>query len=182
MEFKGALVAARGMLANPWVNNGLTFVGGGIQAVAGWFVGTVTAPTGIGAVAGGVIAVQGAASAGVAAGNLINLARGVTPVVNNSGIVGLGTSIVTLGTSSKQTNNIALATDMGLSLFACGVGTVSGNQAILSKTSALTLNNHILDTTFGAGKWLPIMRSPSAIENTTNIFGASSNVASAYDK
>ncbi|RQW85782.1 MAG: hypothetical protein EHM79_11040 [Geobacter sp.] len=182
MEFKGALVSARGMLANPWVNNGLTLVGGGVQAAAGLFIGTVTSPTGIGAVAGGVIAVQGAASASVALGNLVNLAMGVTPVVNNTGIVGLGTSIVTLGTSSKETNNIAMATDMGLSLFTGGVGTVAANQALLSKTSALTLNGHILDTTFGAGKWLPVMKSPSAIENTTNILGASSNVAGAYDK
>lgn len=182
MGFKGAMNSARGMLANPWVNNGLTFVGGGVQAVVGCFVATASAPTGIGAVAGGVIAVQGVASASVAAGNLINLARGVTPVVNNSGIVGLGTSIVTLGTSSKQANNMALATDTGLNLFAGGVGTVSVNQLILRKTSALNLNNHVLDTTYGAGKWLPVMKQPTTMEKTTNILGASSNVAGAFDE
>jgi hypothetical protein len=181
MEFKSALVAARGVLANPWVNNGLTLVGGGVQVAAGLFVGTATSPTGIGAVAGGVIAVQGAASASVALGNLVNLAIGVTPVVNNTGIVGLGTSIVTLGTSSKRTNNLAMATDMGLSLLTGGMGTTAANQAIFSKTNALSINNHILNTTFGAGKWLPVMRSPSAIENTTNVLGASSNVAGAYE-
>jgi len=52
----------------------------------------------------------------------------------------------------------------------------------LTKTSALTLENSILNTTFGAGKWLPKMKDPSSIENTLNLSGASSNVADAYNK
>lgn len=181
MEFKSALVAARGVLANPWVNNGLTLVGGGVQVAAGLFVGTATSPTGIGAVAGGVIAVQGAASASVALGNLVNLAIGVTPVVNNTGIVGLGTSIVTLGTSSKRTNNLAMATDMGLSLLTGGMGTTAANQAIFSKTRALTINNNLLGTTIGAGKSFPVKRSPSEIENTANVLNAYANVLAEYE-
>lgn len=182
MKLKNALVAARNKLANPVINNGLSFAGGAVQAATGLFIGTVASPTGIGAVAGGVIAVQGVASASVAAGNLINLAAGVKPVVNNSGIVGLGTSIVTLGTSSKETNNIALTADMGLNLFSGGVGTVAANAAIATKTSALTIEHSVLNTTFGAGKWLPKMKDPSSMTNSLNISGAASNVAGAYDE
>lgn len=182
MDFRGTVVTIRRTLANPWVNNGLTLVGGAVQAVAGVSIGTLTSPTGIGPVAGGVIVVQGAASAGVALGNLYNLARDVTPVVNNTGVIGLGTSIVTLGTSSKETNNIVMVMDMGLSFASGGVGTVATNAAILSKTSPLTLEHSILNTTFGAGKWLPKMKNPSSIENTLNLSGAASNVADAYNK
>lgn len=176
----GALDNALNILANPWVNNGLSLLGGGLQVASGLFISTVTSPTGIGVVAGGVISVQGAASAGVALGNLVNLAIGVSPSVNNSGIIGLGTSIATLGTSSKQANILATSSDMGVNLLIGGSGTVAASRSIFNKTNALTINNHILNTTYGSGKWLPKIKDPSRLENTTNILGASSNIADAY--
>jgi hypothetical protein len=168
------------ILANPWVNNGLSLLGGGLQVGSGLFISTVTSPSGIGVVAGGVIAVQGAASAGVALGNLVDLAIGVSPSVNNSGVIGLGTSISTLGTSSKQANIIAISADMGVNLLIGGSGTVAASRSIFIKANALTINSHILNTTYGSGKWLPKIKNPSALENTTNILGASSNIADAY--
>lgn len=182
MDFRGAVVTIRRTLANPWVNNGLSLVGGVAQTASGWLIVIVTSPSGIGPVAGGVIAVQGTASASVALGNLVNLTMGASPVVNNTGIVGLGTSIVTLGTSSKETNNFAMVADISFNAFFGGIGTGAANQAIAIKTSALTVNSHVLDTTFGAGKWLPKMKGPTGIENSTNILGAASNVADAHNK
>ena len=114
-------------LANPWVNNSLAAVGGILQVAGGLGVVAVCGWTGIGAVAGVTIGVQGAVSAGVGIGNLLNLAMGVEPMVDNSGLVSATTSIVTDNVTAR---NIATATDLGINLIAGGIGVNQVNKTV----------------------------------------------------
>jgi RHS repeat-associated protein len=123
------LCAVRNFLSNPIVNNMLALIGGTAQAFGGALIVGTIGWTGIGGIAGGVLAIQGSATAGVAIGNLANLLIFNTqPAVRNSGLIGGVTSAIT---DNKTILNMAVATDVIINFAAGGIGTIKANQSIL---------------------------------------------------
>jgi hypothetical protein len=164
-------------LRKPWVSNAVSLVGGLFQMAGGTAIVAATGWTGIGGVAGTVIAVQGAASFGAAFGNLVNLAAGVNPTILTSGIASLVTSSVQQlrGANNVSANNIAIAFDMGVDVLAGSVGVIQARNALGSSLAAIddTATNHIANTTLISrySVWDARVANPSAVAEVTTAVG-----------
>ena len=137
------------VLADPVVNNSLTLVGGLAQIAGGCAITQATA--GIGAVAGTTIAFQGAVSAGVAAGNLINIslnALGVTNTDQNNYIDNSGfASAVATYSDNTSVKSAATVVDLAVNLYGLKKGTELAAKAIDNKWLKSGVVSGIVDKT-----------------------------------
>jgi len=96
------------------LKNGLSFVGGGIEAGAGAVIGVGASWTGIGAVVGAGMILQGASTMVASGTNLLSLANGNTPGMNTSGFFGLASSAAGLGSNNMIATTLDLGTNLAL--------------------------------------------------------------------
>ncbi|MBN2685220.1 MAG: DUF4225 domain-containing protein [Pontiellaceae bacterium] len=127
-----------------WLSNGLSFVGGALQTAAGFTIATTTSWTGIGAVAGTALMVNGAISMGAAGKNMYDLAHGEEASLNSSGLAGLATSLVT---DDPKANAIASGVDITVNFVAGAGGQQALKKALLSKAQSGTITRTVLNTT-----------------------------------
>ncbi|MAE60216.1 MAG: hypothetical protein CMJ49_02550 [Planctomycetaceae bacterium] len=94
---------------------GVGFVGSTVEAAAGVAIATATGVTGVGAVAGGAVAVHGAYGMGANAGNFINALFEVEPTLSGNMLqdVGMG---VDAAAGTDVFENLGLAADLGIGL------------------------------------------------------------------
>jgi hypothetical protein len=139
-----ALCRIFNIFGNPIINNGLGAIGGALQIGAGIGIATLTSWTGVGAVAGSWLAMQGAWSYASSMRNLIDIARGRNPIVNNAGIIsGISGAI----TDNETVNNIATVIDIGSNIISGGIGVTRAVSNAQRLYSTVTTQN-ILDNTF----------------------------------
>jgi RHS repeat-associated protein len=114
-----------GLKMNPWVSNILSAGSGLVQVAVGVSVGTAISWTGVGAVGGGILAVNGAAQFWAAAGNIGSLLNNHSGnILNTSGSVGLVTSAAAFANDAPYTASdarLASALDFTTGLVAGGI-------------------------------------------------------------
>jgi len=126
-----ALTDPSGKSAWDWISNGVAVVGGALQVAGGVAIVATTGWTGVGGVAGAYLIASGGASVIAGGKNMYDLATDQKPTLNNSGLVGLVTS---LATSDPRANAYASGADIVLNL-ASGVGGL--NAARIAVTEGL---------------------------------------------
>jgi len=109
-----------------WYSQIIAVVSGTAQIIGGAAIAGTTGVTVVGAVAGGVLMINGGASVGAGIGNLIQMARGIEPSLNNSGYVGLVTSIITCDPTK---NAYASTFDLASNGLAGGIGSSAMRSA-----------------------------------------------------
>jgi hypothetical protein len=132
----------RGLGPWDWVSNGIAVAGGALQFVGGAAIIATTGWTGIGAVAGVYLMASGAASFGAGVVNMYDLANDRPATLNNSGLFGLGTSLLT---DSPQANVVASGIDVTLNLATGVVGLRAAGTAVMEAAQTGTITRAVAD-------------------------------------
>jgi large repetitive protein len=112
-----------------YATNLTSLTAGVLQAAGGFSLAIAAAPTGLGAYAGLMIGIQGLASVGASAMNIYNLSNGDEANLNNSGVIGLITSVST-GRGGGKLNSLATTADLTMNLL---TGNIIGGIGVSSQ-------------------------------------------------